>query len=159
MVPRFVVDINVGKLAKWLRILGYDALLPPAADDDTLIRIAQKERRVLLTRDTQMLRRRLVRSGRVPLLLIQSDRLVEQLAQVVKAYDLDTQREFSLCLECNQPLVTKTPQEVQDLVPPYVFRTQTQFMACPSCQRIYWRGTHWHQMKEKLKMLKQGTPA
>jgi hypothetical protein len=60
---------------------------------------------------------------------------------------------FTLCLECNQPLVPKDKEEVKDLVPPYVFKTQSQYMQCPACQRVYWQGTHWQRMSRELEKI------
>lgn len=154
MEMRFIADSNVGKLARWLRIMGYDALFFNNIDDDRLIDIALKERRIVLTKDTQIMRRRVVTNGQLKIILIQADNPEEQLHQVVKELKLDYHPgEFTRCLECNQSLVPKTKEEVRDLVPPYVFRTQSQYMQCPSCLRIYWRGTHWQRMKKELERL------
>ncbi|MEK7872778.1 MAG: Mut7-C RNAse domain-containing protein, partial [Chloroflexota bacterium] len=80
--PRFLVDINVGRLARWLRVLGYDALLARDVDDNALVRLALREGRVLLTRDTQILKRRVVTLGLLRALLIQHDAVADQLRQV-----------------------------------------------------------------------------
>jgi hypothetical protein len=151
--PKFIVDANVGKLAKWLRILGYDAVFINGLSDDELIRIAINEGRVLLTKDTGIFRRGVVYSGELKLILINDDEVKEQLLQVVQALNLDVFEPFSLCLECNQPLVPRDKEEIRDSVPPYVFQTQNQYMQCPSCHRIYWRGTHWQRMREELEKL------
>jgi hypothetical protein len=153
VAAKFIVDVNVGKLAKWLRILGYDALFINGLDDDELIRIAIDEGRVLLTKDTRILRRGVVYSGELKLVLIRDDDVRSQLRQVVRTLNLKLSKPFSLCIECNQPLLPRTREEVKELVPPYVFQTQTQYMQCPSCQRIYWRGTHWQRMKRELERL------
>jgi uncharacterized protein with PIN domain len=149
------VDTNVGRLAKWLRILGYDTLFINDLDDDELIRIAIDEGRILLTKDTRILRRRVVYDGQLKLVLIKDDDVKGQIRQVVQTLNLDHTNPFSLCLECNQPLMPREKDEVQELVPPYVFKTQTQYMQCPSCHRIYWRGTHWQRMKGELEKLGQ----
>jgi len=150
---RFIVDTNVGKLARWLRILGYDTLFINEIDDKELIAIGLKEKRVLLTKDTQLMLRRVVTSGRLKALLIEDDNPKDQLRQVVRTMKLDQERKFTLCLECNEPLVPRSKDEVQDLVPPYVFKTQSHYFQCPACHRIYWRGTHWQRMNQELKML------
>jgi len=152
---KFIVDSNVGKLAKWLRMMGYDALFFDNIADDKLIDIALKEGRVVLTKDTQLMRRRVVTNGELRIILIEDDDHHKQLRQVVKALGLDFEfGQFTRCLECNQILVRKDKGEVRDLVPPYVFGTQDQYMQCPSCLRIYWRGTHWHRMKDELDKLR-----
>ena len=148
---RFVVDSNVGRLARWLRIAGFDTLFIKGIDDNRLVRIAFDEDRVLLTRDREILKRRLVTSGRLRVILIDDDEVKAQLRQVLTALNLAGQlRPFSLCVECNEPLVPREKGEVEELVPPYVFRTQTQYMQCPGCLRIYWQGTHWERMSREL---------
>jgi uncharacterized protein with PIN domain len=150
----FIVDNNVGKLAKWLRMMGYDALLFKEEDDGKMIKVALAQNRVILTKDTQIMRRRLVTSGRLKAILIEDDEPRAQLRQIAAVLDLDYQfRPFSICLECNQSLVERDKDEVRDLVPPHVFETQNLYMECPSCHRIYWRGTHWQAMSRDLEML------
>ena len=151
MEIKFIVDSNAGKLARWLRMMGYDALFFNNIDDTELIDIALKEGRVVLTKDTQLMRRRVVTNGQLKIVLIQKDDPKEQLRQVVEELKLDCRlKQFTRCLECNQSLVPRSKEEVQELVPPYVFRTQTQYMQCPACLRVYWRGTHWQRMKREL---------
>ena len=150
--PKFIVDCNVRKLTKWLRLMGYDAQFFNGSDDSQLVAVAQAEGRVILSRDTHIMKRRVITSGQLKAVLIQSDEPEKQIHQVIDTLHLDYQfKPFSLCLECNQALVEKGKGEVKDLVPPYVFKTQDQFMQCPNCQRIYWRGTHWQAMTQRLK--------
>ena len=152
--PRFIVDSNVGKLAKWLRMMGYDALFFEGSDDAQIVTIATTENRVILTRDTQIMMRRLVANGTLKAILIQSDEPEQQMRQVMDTLKLDCQfQPFSICLECNQPLVERSKEELKERVPPYVFQTQSQYMECPNCHRIYWKGTHWQAMTRKLKHL------
>jgi uncharacterized protein with PIN domain len=156
--PKFIVDRNVGKLARFLRLMGYDTRFFDGGDDSELVAIAKAEGRVILSRDTQIMKRRLITSGRIRAVLIQSDQPGEQIRQVIDTLNLDSRfRPFSLCLECNQPLVERAKEEVKELVPPYVFKTQEQFMQCPSCRRVYWRGTHWRAMTKKLESFVNNT--
>lgn len=151
---KFIVDSNVGRLARWLRIAGFDTIFINDLDDNRLIRLALSEGRVLLTKDTQILKRRLVTSGRLKAILIEDDEVKAQLRQVVKALNLgDKIKPFTLCLECNQPLVPKEKEEIKGLVPPYVSQTQTQYMQCLACHRVYWRGTHWQRMSRGLEKI------
>jgi uncharacterized protein with PIN domain len=139
-------------------MMGYDAWLFSGDNDSHMVASAQKEDRVILTRDTQIMKRRVVTSGRVTAILIKGDDPELQMHQVITTLNLDPQsRPFSLCLECNHPLVAKSKPQVKDLVPHYVFQTQNQYMACPKCHRIYWRGTHWQAMTEKLKSFVRGS--
>ncbi len=147
----------MGKLAKWLRMMGYDALFFEGSSDSQMIAMAMAESRVILTRDTQIMRRRVVTNGRLKAVLIQSDEPERQMRQVMDTLRLDCQfQPFSICLECNQPLVERSREQVKDQVPPYVFQTQRQYMECPACHRIYWRGTHWQAMTRKLEHLVKG---
>lgn len=151
---RFIVDANVGRLARWLRIAGFDTMFINDLDDNRLVRIALSEGRVLLTKDTQILKRRVATTGRLKVLLIEGEEVKGQLRQVVKTFNLTSEvKPFTLCLECNKPLVSKGKEEVEGLVPPYVFKTQTQYMQCPECQRVYWRGTHWERMSRELERI------
>lgn len=151
---KFIVDSNVGKLAKWLRMLGYDAVFFEGDDDAYMIDKALKENRVILTRDTQVMKRGVITSGRLKAILIDSDKVEPQVLQVIEALHLDFQsRPFTICLECNNPLEERSKEDIKDRVPPYVFKTQQQYMECPVCHRIYWRGTHWQAMLRKLERL------
>jgi uncharacterized protein with PIN domain len=152
--PRFIVDINVGKLARWLRMMGYDTVLFDHGHDDRMIRIALDEARVIVTRDTQLMKRRVITSSRLRAVLITSDQTEQQVRQVMDELHLNANfSPFSLCLECNQPLEKKSKEEVAGLVPPYVFKTQNAYVQCPNCFRVYWKGTHWQAMTEKLRGL------
>ena len=154
---KFIVDHNVGKLAKWLRMMGYDTLFFDGEDDWQMVRTALAEGRVILTRDTQIMKRGVVTSGRLKAVLIESDEPEQQIRQVIETLNLDCQfRPFSICLECNQPLEERSKQRVKDLVPPYVFQTQSQYMECPACRRIYWRGTHWQAMTRRMEKFTAG---
>jgi uncharacterized protein with PIN domain len=151
---KFIVDSNVGRLARWLRIAGFDTLFINDLDDNRLVRIALKEDRVLLTKDTHILKRRVAATGRLKVLLIEGEEVKGQVRQVVKTFNLVNEvKPFTLCLECNKPLVSKKKEEVEGLVPPYVFQTQTQYMQCPECRRVYWRGTHWERMRRELELI------
>ena len=147
----FIVDSNAGKLARWLRMMGYDTLFFNSIEDGRLVDIALKEARVVVTRDTQIAKRRVAANGNVKVILSREDDPGRQLLQVMKELNLDCREtQFTRCLECNQILLPRSKDEVEDLVPPYVFRTQTQYMQCPSCRRVYWQGTHWQRMKRAL---------
>ena len=153
---KFIADTNVGKLAKWLRVLGYDVAFIPNVDDGQLVRMALEQGRVVLTRDTQLMRRRLVTTGRLRALLIEGDDPRAQVRQVMRTFNLATDNGFSRCLECNEPLIPKLREEVRYLVPSFVYETQDTFMLCPACRRIYWRGTHWQRMARELEEMREG---
>jgi uncharacterized protein with PIN domain len=146
----FVVDAMLGTLAKWLRILGYDAIYDPGLDDYQLMRLARAEGRVLLTRDGELARRRGIET-----LLVESQVLEEQLRQVLDELDLEPAPAFSRCPVCNEPLVSLDREAARDRVPAYVARTHEHFRLCPGCGRVYWRGSHWQQMEERLESLRR----
>jgi uncharacterized protein len=154
METKFIADNNVGKLARWLRLIGYDTLLCKQKDNGRMINTALNEDRVVLTKDSQFMKRRLVTNGKLKALLIEQDDPRSQIRGVVKALKLDYHfRPFSLCLECNKALLPRSREEVQNLVPPHVFETQAKYTQCPACHRIYWPGTHWRAMVKKLQDL------
>ncbi len=149
---RFIVDHNVGKLAKWLRMMGFDSLFFDGVDDSTMVARALAEGRVILTRDTEIMKRRVINSGRLKAVLISSEEPERQMRQLMDTLDLKRQlRPFTLCLECNQLLVERSQEEVKDRIPPHVYKTRNRYMECPACHRIYWQGTHWEAMVKKLK--------
>lgn len=140
-----MVDVMLGRLARWLRVMGYDTLYSSDADDAALARRALAEDRFLLTRDVELARRRGVHT-----VLISDDRVENQLREVVKLFPLSFGKAFSRCLNCNIPLVEFERAQALNLVPPYVFATQNRFRRCPGCGKIYWRGTHWARMLASL---------
>ena len=148
--PRFLIDLNVGRLAKWLRVMGYDAVFLPDADDGELLRVAKMQGRVLVTRDRYILERRVVTSGEAKVLLVSSDDFRRQMHELASTLSLDFQSSFSRCIECNQALRSIAKEQVEERVPPFVFSTQEQFHECRQCRRLYWRGTHWHNMRAEL---------
>jgi hypothetical protein len=132
--------------------MGYDTVFFNGTSDSHLVATALAEGRVILSRDRQIMKRRVITSGQLKAILIQDDKPELQMRQVIDALSLDSQsRPFTLCLECNQVLAERDKEEVKELVPPYVYQTQSQFMQCPACHRIYWRGTHWQAMSKRLK--------
>lgn len=148
MKPRFIVDCNVGRLARWLRALGYDATFHVHIEDAALVREAAAETRVLLTRDRDLLKRRVIQSGAVRAILIRHDEVTAQLRQVFAELGLDVEQSLTRCIECNAELEPTQADRVAERVPPYVRRTQTRYSECPGCGRIYWAGTHWQHMRE-----------
>jgi uncharacterized protein with PIN domain len=148
---KFVADSMLGKLARWLRILGYDTAYDPYGEDNALIRQAQAEGRILLTRDRPLSER--MPNGRC--LLVAAGDLDGQVAQLVAEIDLDLDRRtFTRCLICNEPLVALSRPKAEGRVPPYVYKTQTRFQLCPACDRVYWRGTHLDRMSERLERIR-----
>ena len=156
MKPRFLVDVNVGRIAKWLRAIGYDALYIPDFDDAELVRIAMEQGRVILTRDRYILERGVVARGQVRALLLHSHDFREQMREVTRALDLGFHDGFSICIECNVTLEEIGKESARGRVPPFVFSTQDSFQVCPRCSKLYWRGTHWRNMRVEMAKFKKG---
>ena len=146
---KFICDDNLGKLAKFLRILGYDTLFCSKIDDHKLIRKSLEEKRVILTRDTKLSRFKTAQNQ----LLVKNNESIQQLKQVIEHFKLKPKKKdlFSRCLLCNNILEEIKKEEVKDNIPPYVFKTQKDFVICKSCHKIFWKGTHTERLKEKLK--------
>jgi len=158
MEIKFIADNNVGKLARWLRLIGYDTVLLKQKDDAQMIKIALDDNRMILTKDAQFMKRRLVTSGALKTLHIEQDTPEVQVQEAVESLSLDYDfKPFSRCLECNQVLVARDKQDAKDFVPARVFGTQTQYTQCPACHRVYSPGTHWQAMRRKLKDLQART--
>ena len=141
----------LGTLAKWLRILGYDTAYDNRIPDDEIVSRCLREGRIALTRDSRLTERRAMRNA----LLIESTELGAQLRQVLSylGREPDPSRLLTRCPECNSELAPATPDSVRNLVPPYVFETQTDFRRCPGCGRIYWGGTHREHIRSRLEKL------
>jgi len=144
---KFIADAMLGRLARWLRILGYDVVYESSISDDDLIARAIHERRIILTMDRKLTERESAKNS----LLIKSPSYKEQLKQVITHYNIDYKSGiFTRCLVCNSLLVSIEKEKIKDRVPPYVYSTQDEFDICSQCGRIYWSGTHRTKM---LKML------
>ncbi len=147
---RFIADAMLGKLTKWLRVMGIDVIYDPSVADDQLRRGAEQEGRILLTRDRRLLHRR----GPSRRLLIESDQYHEQVRQVVQTFGLKPAiRVFTRCLRCNTPLHLVAKAAIAGRVPPYVYATQLTFKGCAACDRIYWSGTHRDNMLRQLQVI------
>jgi uncharacterized protein with PIN domain len=144
---RFIVDVMLGRLAKWLRIMGYDTLYFRKIEDSQLIRMAVREGRILLTRDSELFNR-----GGFQGLFIDSADLRTQLVQVIGEAKLKPKIKTSVrCPRCNERLKTVQREDVRALVPAYVYTTQRVFSRCPRCEKIFWRGTHWQRIERRLR--------
>ncbi len=147
---KFAVDCMLGKLAKWLRILGFDSVFFQAIEDDELLRIAREEGRVLLTRDTALL----ARSRDLESLFITSDDWRIQLDQVLDGKNLRSRcKPYSRCLECNLRLKSISRARARNLVTPFVYETSRGFSLCPECGRVFWKGSHQKDMQHMIEQI------
>ncbi len=149
---KFIADCMVGKLARWLRILGFDVAFFPRIEDDELINLAASEKRIILTRDHELIakaKKRKTLPGRA--LLIESEKWEEQVEQVLEHFKLRPKIDpNSRCLECNEKLKFLPKARAKNLVPPFVYEKADSFALCPSCGRVFWKGTHFRDMERKL---------
>ncbi len=147
---RFVLDGHLGRLARYLRMLGFDTWWRRDAPDEELARIAADERRVLLTRALGLLKRRIVSHG----YCVRAADPRRQLAEVVGRLDLfGAIAPFRRCLRCNEPLEAVPKEQVMDVLPPAVRRGHDTFRRCPSCKRVYWAGSHQRRMEALVSAL------
>jgi uncharacterized protein with PIN domain len=147
ITPRFVADVMLGRLAKWLRIAGFDVLYSNRYSDDELITLSRKDDRILLSRDTRLLVRKTVRN----FIFLESERIGEQVRQVlVQTRSRALPGILTRCLHCNEKLVNAPREQVRGRVPAYVYETQAHFKRCPECGKLFWAGTHRQSMLRTL---------
>lgn len=147
----FVADCMLGKLAKWLKILGFDVLFFSKAADKDLVDLSRREDRVLLTRDTGLIEKTAKRPNR---LFVRSDVWEDQVVQVLDELELwDDVRPNTRCIECNLQVKTLARERARNLVTPYVSEHASSFAICPGCNRVFWQGTHYGDMERKIERL------
>ena len=146
----FILDVHLGKLARLLRMLGFDCSYDNQAGDAQIVARAQLEHRIILTRDVGLLKHKAVSHG----YWVRSLAPIVQAREILARFDLKNQvQPFRRCLVCNGLIETIDREEVSSLLPPYVLATQDAFYACPQCGRIYWRGTHCSRMRADLERI------
>ncbi len=144
---RFAVDVNLGKLARWLRLLGFDVLYRNDYDDAELARVAAQQSRVVLTRDRRLLYRKEVSHG----YWVRSVDPDEQVEEVLHRFQLERRvRPFHRCLSCNGRIHPVAKAQVLDKLAPKTRRYYDEFYQCGSCLKVYWKGPHYTQLQEKL---------
>jgi uncharacterized protein with PIN domain len=139
---KFIADAMLGKLAKRMRLFGFDVLYDPAFDDNAIIRLALEQNRVILTRDTGLASRPLAQNP----ILIKNDLVDEQLKQVLDAFTMPDNDAFTRCSVCNEQLSELNKQEARNLVPDHIISTVNVFWRCGKCGRVYWKGSHVRNM-------------
>ncbi|NOR03475.1 Mut7-C ubiquitin/RNAse domain-containing protein [Mycolicibacterium fortuitum] len=148
--PRFVVDVNLGRLARLLRVLGFDVWWSSAADDQTLADISLDQQRILLTRDRGLLKRRTITHG----LFVHSQHPEEQTIEVLRRLDLRRRiKPFTRCVRCNGQLAPVAKEQVIDQLEPLTRRYYDEFSRCPECGRIYWAGSHFDKLSRLVDRL------
>ncbi|MFP4459284.1 MAG: Mut7-C RNAse domain-containing protein [Candidatus Zixiibacteriota bacterium] len=137
--PKFVCDVMLGRLAKWLRMLGYDTLYRNDYDDYELLKIAIQTERTLLTRDTKLYEI----SGSKRAFFISSEIIEDQLREMFEIWDLDRKPKLQICPVCNEIIVAvEKKSSVRGKVPKYTYKTHDDFYICQNCGKVYWHGSH-----------------
>lgn len=145
--PRFVLDNHLGRLAAYLRMLGFDCLYENDYDDDELVEVIQREERILLSRDRRLLMRKAVVHG----YCLRSLDSLEQVAEVIQRFDLKSRiRPFRRCLRCNHPLEPVAKEAILDRLKPLTKLYFDEFQICPACKQIYWKGSHVERMQNLI---------
>ena len=147
---KFILDVHLGKLAKYLRLFGFDTFYRKDYDDNEIIRLALSDKRIILTRDIDLLKNKLVTHG----YWVRSQIPMKQLNEVIQRFDLKNEfRVFTRCIECNGLIDQVSKQEILPRLLPMTRRYYRKFFKCNECDRIYWQGSHYKRMKEYVKDL------
>ncbi len=145
--PKFVLDIHLGKLAKLMRIAGFDTSYNNKYDDESITRISITEKRTILTRDTGLLKRKEITHG----YFVRNIKAEKQLEEVIERFHLEKSiKPFTRCLICNSTLEKIEKEKIINRIPPKVKERQNEFSICKQCNKIYWKGTHYDKMLKIL---------
>lgn len=152
---KFVVDGMLGKLARWLRMLGYDTKYFNDVDDDEILKVASEEKRILLTRDYQFFRKASIHGVRA--IFIDGETPAEKLAELTRELNvrLEVNIDESRCPKCNARIKPIDKERVKDKVPKSTYRIYNEFWVCTGCGQVYWKGSHWKKINSTLNRVKQ----
>jgi len=149
--PKFIADVHLGRLTRYLRMMGLDVLYKNNFKDEEIVEISLNEKRTILTRDRGILKRSEVTHG----YWVRSTKVEEQVKEVLRRFDLQKEiKEFTRCIECNEWLKSIKKETIIDQLPPKVTNSQKEFYECPSCKKIYWKGTHYLRMLTFIQSIK-----
>jgi uncharacterized protein with PIN domain len=152
---RFITDGMLGKLTRWLRILGHDVHYYKSRDDKELVEMAKSEKRVLLTRDHMLYHQALTQ--RIEAVLDESRDRAEKLADLAKRFNIKLEVDLSVsrCPKCNTPIKAVSKESVLDQIPEATSTYYNDFWKCPGCGQIYWQGAHWKRIEKTLEEAKE----
>jgi len=152
--PRFLLDVHLGRLAAYLRMLGFDAVCENRATDAELVRISSEQKRILLTRDRGLLKHSAVTHG----YWVRQTDSRRQTTEIVKRFDLGRNiRPFTRCMECNELLNMASKEEVWSRIPPRIAAHCDEFQQCARCKRVYWQRSHYRRMRRWIGELAPGS--
>ena len=156
--PKFICDDMVGRLSKWLRVLGYDTVyfesrnIEPDISNTRIAALSRSEERIVLTRDSNLPKHKFLKAS----LVLQSESVLDQLKEVLVTFKLvpfDPKKLFTRCLLCNHEVRAFEKEKALHRVPDYVYQAHEHFHECPHCGKIYWAGTHIERMQKILQEL------
>ena len=152
---KFIVDCMLGKLTRWLRMLGYDVKYSRSLGDKQLIKTAKMEHRTLLTRDIELYQQAMKQGTNV--FLVEGATEAEKLANLTKQLDLKLEINVTVsrCPKCNTRISPIPKERVVNRVPEGTFSSYDEFWECPGCEQVYWRGAHWKRIDETLRKARQ----
>ncbi len=145
---KLIADSMLGRLAKWLRLIGFDVIYLNNIQDKELLFVSALEKRVILTRDKKLFQR--AKSNKLPCIFIYSDFFEEQLKQVFEVLGFESISPLKRCGKCNCLLKNIEKKDVEGLVPDYIFDTETEFSICERCKKVYWHGSHAKNIEQKI---------
>jgi hypothetical protein len=147
---RFILDVHLGKLARYLRMLGFDTAYERERDDETIIDLSLEQKRIILTRDIGILKQSRVTHG----YWVRHHQPLEQLQEVLLSLDLLNQlHPFTRCMDCNGKIQAVARSEISTKVDPDIFNRFKAFWQCNECRKIYWQGSHYHRMLERIRKI------
>jgi uncharacterized protein with PIN domain len=157
---KFVTDRMLGKLSRWLRLFGYDTLeiKKQENEDDALLALAEKDGRILVSRDRVLVRKAVKRGIRV--YLVQSSEILEQLREMQKEFGISLEPQLDRCTLCNSIIRKVKPEDMdfvraKDYVYPDRLGEETEFWLCDNCGQVYWLGKHWENIMERARRLRK----
>lgn len=149
--PKFILDVHLGQLARYLRMLGIDSLYENDYTKDELVKLSLEQRRAILTRDRNLLKRNDITHG----YWVRHEDPREQVQEVIERFHLENEiKEFSRCMECNALLESIEKENILERIPEKVKQFQNEFFQCPNCGKIYWKGSHYDKMKGLIEIVR-----
>jgi len=145
--PKFLLDENLNRLARWLRIFGYDAAVYRSTGIHNKVRLAKKERRIYLTRSKKLAKL----NEEFSRFLIKANDYQHQLGELRHFLKFDDDFIFTRCIECNRKLEKISKEKIKEIIPSYIYETFIEFTICRKCGKVYWKGSHYASMKRQLK--------